>query len=374
MHTLRTGSGRPLFLVPGVGADTGTWSPVLARLQAQREIVGLDLPGFGQTAMLPGDYSLAAVADPLEAHLHREDLVEAELVGSSMGARLVLELAHRGVGRCVVALDPGGFWSPTQKTVFGATLTVSVALIRTLRPALPTLLVSPIGRTALLAQLSARPWALDRDYAVREVQGLADALGSSPRTGLPPAPSRTGAGRVGRPRPSHAAQPGQIAETALPRRRGRSVEGVWPLPALGPARPRGRDRPAPHRVAGQSAHLQGLPARAPGRVTSTDLPVAEASKRTRKPGPKDSASDTTEPRALRHERMFLGTAYDRLSLSGQTRPAVKAARDWVAGDAAEARGLGVGSVSESSRRSSGPTVVSPQPCPAPGSASTSRQE
>lgn len=180
MHTLRTGSGRPLVLVPGVGADADTWSPVLAGLETQREVVRLDLPGFGQTPMPTGDYTLAALADGLEAHLRTQELTEADLVGSSMGARLVMEMARRGVGRSVVALDPGGFWSPTQKKVFGATLAASVALVRTLRPVLPALLATPVGRTALLAQLSARPWAIDRDYALRELQGLADAPGTSP--------------------------------------------------------------------------------------------------------------------------------------------------------------------------------------------------
>jgi pimeloyl-ACP methyl ester carboxylesterase len=180
VYTLRTGSGRPLVLVPGVGADTGTWSPVLAGLEAQREVVRVDLPGFGRTPMPAGSYTLAAIADALEAHLRAEDLVGADLVGSSMGARLVLEMARRGVGRSVVALDAGGFWSPTQKKVFGASLTASVALVRAIRPALPALLATSVGRTALLAQLSARPWAVDREYALREVQGLADAPGTTP--------------------------------------------------------------------------------------------------------------------------------------------------------------------------------------------------
>ena len=180
MHTLRTGSGRPLVLIAGVGADTGTWTPILAGLEAQRQVVRVDLPGFGQTPMPVGDYTLADVADALEAHLRTEDLAAADLVGSSMGARLVLEMGRRGVGRSVVALDPGGFWSPGQKKIFGATLAASVALVRALRPALPTLLSSPVGRTALLAQLSARPWAVDGDYATREVLGLADSPGTSP--------------------------------------------------------------------------------------------------------------------------------------------------------------------------------------------------
>ncbi|MCU1691223.1 MAG: Alpha/beta hydrolase fold protein [Frankiales bacterium] len=184
MHTVRSGTPapgtRPLVLVAGVGADTGTWSPVLAGLEAEREVVRLDLPGFGRTPLPPGPYTLSGVADALEAHLRAEDLQGADLVGSSMGARLALEMARRGLGHGVVALDPGGFWSRGQKRVFGATLTASVALVRAVRPALPTLLATPVGRTALLAQLSASPWALDRAYALREVQGLADAAGTSP--------------------------------------------------------------------------------------------------------------------------------------------------------------------------------------------------
>ena len=153
---------------------------MLAGLESEREVVRLDLPGFGRTPMPTGEYTLAVVADALEAHLHAEGLAGADLVGSSMGARLVLEMARRGVGRSFVALDPGGFWSPTQRKIFGATLAASVALVRTLRPALPALLSTPVGRTGLLAQLSARPWSVDRAYAVRELQGLADAPGTSP--------------------------------------------------------------------------------------------------------------------------------------------------------------------------------------------------
>ena len=42
---------------------------MLAGREAQREVVRVDLPGFGQTPMPTGDYTFAAVADALEAHL-----------------------------------------------------------------------------------------------------------------------------------------------------------------------------------------------------------------------------------------------------------------------------------------------------------------
>ena len=73
-----------------------------------------------------------------------------------------------------------GFGGPAQKEVFGATFAASVARVRTLRPALPAVLATSVGRTALLAQLSARPGAVDRDDAVRGIQGVAEAPVTSP--------------------------------------------------------------------------------------------------------------------------------------------------------------------------------------------------
>ena len=78
-------------------------------------------------------------------------------------------------GGDTVALDPGGFWSDRELLVFGATLRPSITLVRALRVMLPSLLGSPVGRTLLLAQLSARPWALSREIVLPDVCGLADA-------------------------------------------------------------------------------------------------------------------------------------------------------------------------------------------------------
>jgi pimeloyl-ACP methyl ester carboxylesterase len=107
------------------------------------------------------------VQDWLAAH----GLAGAPLVGSSMGGRMVLELARRGSGGDVVALDPGGFWTRREAAVFRAGIAASVALLRRVRPLLPALLGNPVGRTALLAQFSARPWALDGDVVRTELEG-----------------------------------------------------------------------------------------------------------------------------------------------------------------------------------------------------------
>ncbi|TQN40962.1 pimeloyl-ACP methyl ester carboxylesterase [Blastococcus colisei] len=167
----RSGSGPPLVLVHGLGGSWRTWQPVLPGLSAEREVVAVDLPGFaGDTPPLP-DPTLAALDDALQEWLVEEGLADAPLVGTSMGARMVLELSRRGIGRDNVALDPGGFWTDREATVFRTSIAASVALLRRIRPVLPALLGNPAGRTALLAQFSARPWALDADVVRTELEG-----------------------------------------------------------------------------------------------------------------------------------------------------------------------------------------------------------
>ncbi|MEI4274025.1 alpha/beta fold hydrolase [Klenkia sp. LSe6-5] len=199
----RTGSGPPLVLVHGLGGSWRSWETVLPALAAEREVLAVDLPGFaGDTPPLP-DPSLAGLTDTLESWLREQGLTDAPLVGSSMGARMVLELTRRGVGRHVVALDPGGFWSDREATAFRISLSASIALLRRIDGALPALLASPVGRTALLPQFSARPWALDGDAVTRELRGyvrspsfdaLLEDLARGPRQ--QPAPAGTARGRL----------------------------------------------------------------------------------------------------------------------------------------------------------------------------------
>jgi pimeloyl-ACP methyl ester carboxylesterase len=167
------------LLVHGLGAGWLSWSPILDELAESREVIAVDLPGFGETPPLTGELSIATLTDSVADFIRESGLDGVATVGQSMGGRMVLELARRGVGGDTVALDPGGFWSDREVVVFGATLRPSIALVRAARGMLPALLGSFAGRTLLLAQLSARPWALSRETELPDVRGLAD----SPATG-----------------------------------------------------------------------------------------------------------------------------------------------------------------------------------------------
>ena len=172
LHHVRRGTGAPLLLVHGLGGSWRSWGTVLDDLAAHREVIAVDLPGFGETPPLAGEVSIATLTDALEGFLTEQDLRGVDTVGTSMGARMVLELARRGVGRDVVALDPGGFWTPTEQKIFATSLKASIALVRRLDPVLPALLGNPVTRTALLAQFSARPWTLRPEVPLTELRRM----------------------------------------------------------------------------------------------------------------------------------------------------------------------------------------------------------
>ncbi|HYW51305.1 MAG TPA: alpha/beta fold hydrolase, partial [Gemmatimonadaceae bacterium] len=126
LHHVRQGTGKPLLLVHGLGGSWRSWTPILQELAAQREVITIDLPGHGATPPLGGDVTFDALADAVAAFLQAEDLLGIDAVGSSMGARLVLELARRGdLLGAVVSLDPGGFWQGWERTYFATTIGAS---------------------------------------------------------------------------------------------------------------------------------------------------------------------------------------------------------------------------------------------------------
>jgi pimeloyl-ACP methyl ester carboxylesterase len=165
--------------VHGLGGSLRSWDLVVDGLAAHREVVALDLPGFGESPPLP-EITVATLADALALFLTAQGLARADLVGTSLGGRLVLEMVRRGVGRHVVALDPGGYWNGPERVFVMASLRASIAAARRLRPVLPLLVRNPVTRTPLIAQFSARPWAVPGDVVLRELRGLAGDPGVDP--------------------------------------------------------------------------------------------------------------------------------------------------------------------------------------------------
>ncbi len=220
LHSECLGAGPPLLMVHGLGGSIRSWDRIAPALSRSRRLVLVDLPGHGLSAPVPGRQTIAAFADVLADYIEAEGLAGVDMVGSSVGARLVLELTRRGVGGDCVSLDPGGFWQGWETRFFHATLAASIRLVRGLQPIMPVLARHGVTRTLLLAQLSARPWRLPAQVVLTEMRTFAatpvfDAMlrelaQGPPQAGTPSPPGRVtiGWGRQDRlllPRQAHRA-------------------------------------------------------------------------------------------------------------------------------------------------------------------------
>lgn len=172
VHQIEQGVGRKVLLVHGLGGSWQSWSTILDALSASRTVIAIDLPGHGGTPAEHDSGTFDGLVGSVEHYIADNKLTGIDVVGSSMGARIVLELARRGGVGNVVALDPGGFWRGWERTFFKITIGVSGRLRRAIRPSLPMLSKNAVSRTALLAQLSAHPWALDPQVVATELESL----------------------------------------------------------------------------------------------------------------------------------------------------------------------------------------------------------
>ncbi|WIM94100.1 alpha/beta fold hydrolase [Actinoplanes oblitus] len=179
----RRGSGPPLLLIHGIGSHWQVWHPLLPLLEPHRDVIAVDLPGFGTSPIWPAPPpgvrpgSVPHLADLVASFLDSLGLGTVEIAGSSMGGGVALELGHRGRARVVTAFSPAGFWPPGGarwgRFVVGAARAGSAAL----DPLLPRLMSSRAGRAALCAPFYAHPAGLDTEECVAAARALAGAPG-----------------------------------------------------------------------------------------------------------------------------------------------------------------------------------------------------
>ena len=109
----RRGAGPALVLLHPLGADRHVWSPVLDRVAAERDVIALDLPGFGRSPALngAGPPTPRALAQAVAGFLGGLDLDwPPHAAGNSLGGWVALELGLAGAARSVCAIAPAGLW------------------------------------------------------------------------------------------------------------------------------------------------------------------------------------------------------------------------------------------------------------------------
>lgn len=176
----RRGSGSPIVLIHGIGSRWQVWNPVLDRLAARHDVIALDLPGFGSSAYdgVPG--SVGHLADRVTALLSELDVEKPVIGGSSLGGGVALELARRGVARSVVAYSPVGFFGSAGALWCRAVVTAARASGATLRPALPRLFATRVGRIALCGVFYGHPASLAPADCLADAHALVAAPGFAP--------------------------------------------------------------------------------------------------------------------------------------------------------------------------------------------------
>lgn len=176
----RAGTGEPLLLLHGIGHHLQAWDPVFEILAAERDVIAVDLPGFGVSPALPDDvpYDLPTVAAALHALCEELGVDTPHVAGNSLGGLLALELGREKLVRSVTALSPGGFWSEAERRyAFGVLLGMRQGARLLPVPAIERLSRTAAGRWALTSTIYSRPWRRSPEAVVAETLALRDATG-----------------------------------------------------------------------------------------------------------------------------------------------------------------------------------------------------
>jgi pimeloyl-ACP methyl ester carboxylesterase len=176
LHHERTGAGPPLVLLHALGGSVRAWDPVIGPLAAQRDVIAIDLPGFGHSPPLPPGVAPtpAALAAAVGETLAALDVQRPHVAGNSLGAWVALELARAGRAQSVTAVAPAGFWGGPLRPR-GRVNAQSIS--RALRPVLVAALRAPAVRRRMLGGIVGRPELLTRAQAARFVNDYARAPG-----------------------------------------------------------------------------------------------------------------------------------------------------------------------------------------------------
>jgi pimeloyl-ACP methyl ester carboxylesterase len=178
LNHVRRGQGEPLLLLHSLGGSLVQWSPVMDLLAAEREVIAVDMPGFGESASLPGGVSPRA-ANLATAVLDFYDALGIEgkpaVAGISLGGWVAIECARQGGASAVVALCPAGFWKRSPEAS-SPRLSRARRRGRALRPLFRSMMQTARGRRETLGRFIYRPERLSPG----EAQAIAKAYVTAP--------------------------------------------------------------------------------------------------------------------------------------------------------------------------------------------------
>jgi pimeloyl-ACP methyl ester carboxylesterase len=169
----RQGSGEPLVLIHPLGGDRHIWAPVMDRLAEHRDVIAVDLPGFGDSPELDATPTPAALGSAVAAFASDLGVENPHAAGNSLGGWVALEMGLAGQARSVTAIAPAGLWS----RALGPRPSPGRALAKRLAPLVTPVLASRRVRLAALSMVLAHPERVSARDAARLVRAYAAAPG-----------------------------------------------------------------------------------------------------------------------------------------------------------------------------------------------------
>lgn len=174
----RVGAGEPLLLLHGIGHHRQAWDPVIDILATERDVIAVDLPGFGASPALADSFAhdLPTMTAVFGGLCDALELDRPHVAGNSLGGLLALELGREKRVRSVTALSPAGFWSHAERRyAFGVLLAMRRGARSMPVPLVERLSRSAAGRAVLTSSIYARPGRRSPGAVVAETLALANA-------------------------------------------------------------------------------------------------------------------------------------------------------------------------------------------------------
>lgn len=101
------GKGPPVVLIHGVGLNADAWEPQITSMSLRRRVIAIDLPGHGQSDLLPEGADLKDYVAEVSVLIAGLGISPTAVVGHSFGALIALGLAldHQEKVSALVALN-----------------------------------------------------------------------------------------------------------------------------------------------------------------------------------------------------------------------------------------------------------------------------
>ena len=97
LHFSESGKGYPLVFIHGFCETSEIWKEFTKPLAKHFHVYALDLPGFGQSDLLPLPFSIDQVSDAVAQWLRENKIFNSLIIGHSLGGYVALALARRHI-------------------------------------------------------------------------------------------------------------------------------------------------------------------------------------------------------------------------------------------------------------------------------------